>query len=31
MATIPFAVALLVVIGLVRLLFFARHPGCPKG
>jgi hypothetical protein len=30
MATIPFAVALLVVIGLVRLLFFAHHPRSPN-
>jgi hypothetical protein len=30
MATIPFAVALLVVIGLVRLLFFSRRAQTPN-
>ena len=29
MATIPFAVAILVVIGLVRLVFFSRPPQSP--
>jgi hypothetical protein len=30
MATIPIAVALLVVIGLVRLVFFSRDPQTPN-
>lgn len=30
MATIPIAVALLVVIGLVRLVFFPRNAGTPN-
>ena len=29
MATIPFAVAILVVIGLIRLIFFSRPPETP--